>query len=58
MEEIFFELRGEMDTEWVFADGSYVRAHQHASGARHKEERVPGKSFCQIKTFQGYCNTL
>ena len=41
---IFFELRGEMDTEWVFADGSYVRAHQHASGARHGEERAIGKS--------------
>jgi transposase len=41
---IFFELRGEIDTQWVFADGSYVRAHQHASGARHGEERVIGKS--------------
>lgn len=40
----FFELRGEIDTEWVFADGSYVRAHQHASGARHGEERAIGKS--------------
>lgn len=41
---IFFELRGEIDTEWVFADGSYVRAHQHASGARRGEERAIGKS--------------
>lgn len=40
----FFELRGEVDTEWVFVDGSYVRAHQHASGARHGEERAIGKS--------------
>lgn len=40
----FFELRGEIDTEWVFADGSYVRAHQHASGARHGEERAIGRS--------------
>jgi transposase len=42
--EIFFELRGEIDTEWVFADGSYVRAHQHASGARYGQERAIGKS--------------
>ena len=40
----FFELRGEIDQEWVFIDGSYVRAHQHASGARHCEERAIGKS--------------
>lgn len=41
---IFFELRGEVDTEWVFIDGSYVRAHQHASGARLGEERAIGRS--------------
>ena len=41
---VFFELRGEIDTEWVFTDGSYVRAHQHASGARHGEERGIGRS--------------
>ena len=41
---IFFELRGEIDTEWVFADGRYVRAHQHASGARRGQERAIGKS--------------
>jgi transposase len=41
---IFFELRGEIDTEWVFTDGSYVRAHQHASGARLGEERAIGQS--------------
>jgi transposase len=40
----FFELRGEVDQEWVFLDGSYVRAHQHASGARRGEERAIGKS--------------
>ena len=40
----FFDLRGEIDKEWVFADGSYVRAHQHASGARIGEERAIGKS--------------
>lgn len=40
----FFELRGEIDKEWLFTDGSYVRAHQHASGARHGEERAIGLS--------------
>jgi len=40
----FFELRGEIDSEWIFADGSYVRAHQHASGARIGEERAIGRS--------------
>jgi transposase len=40
----FFIIRGEVDQEWVFLDGSYVRAHQHASGARHGEERAIGRS--------------
>ena len=40
----FFELRGEIDPEWVFTDGSYVRAHQHACGARRGEERAIGRS--------------
>lgn len=42
--KFFFCLRGEIDSEWVFADGSYVRAHQHASGARLGEERAIGRS--------------
>lgn len=42
---IFFELRGEIDTEWVFTDGSHIRAHQHASGARRGEERAIGRSY-------------
>ena len=41
---IFFKLRGEIDTEWVFTDGSHIRAHQHASGARCGEERAIGRS--------------
>jgi transposase len=40
----FFELRGEVDQEWIFIDGSYVKAHQHASGARLGEERAIGQS--------------
>ena len=41
---IFFSLRKETDTEWVFTDGSYVRCHQHASGARRGEDRAIGRS--------------
>ena len=44
MVRLFFCLRGEVDKEWIFADGSYVRAHQHASGARHGSERAIGRS--------------
>lgn len=42
--QIFFSLRGDVDSEWVFVDGSYVRAHQHASGARRGAERAIGRS--------------
>ena len=41
---IFFSLRKEADTEWVFIDGSYIRCHQHASGARIGEHRAIGQS--------------
>ena len=44
MERFFFALRKEADTEWVFIDGSYVRVHQHASGARRGEYRAIGTS--------------
>ena len=40
----FFRLRGVLDQEWVFIDGSYIRVHQHASGARHGFERAIGQS--------------
>ena len=33
-----------MDQEWIFIDGSYIRVHQHASGARHGFERAIGQS--------------
>lgn len=33
-----------MDQEWVFIDGSYIRVHQHASGARHGSEHAIGQS--------------
>ena len=44
MGQFFFSLRGDVDKEWVFADGSFVRAHQHASGARSGEPRAIGRS--------------
>ena len=44
MGQVFFKLRGVLDTERVFIDGSYVRAHQHASGARRGETRAIGRS--------------
>ena len=44
MGEVFFKLRGILDKEWVFIDGSYIRAHQHASGARRGEDRAIGRS--------------
>src|SRR5574344_1226117 len=44
MERFFFDVRGETDQEWVSIDGSYIRAHQHASGARHNEDRAIGRS--------------
>ncbi len=44
MGAIFFDLRASIDEEWVFADGSYIRCHQHSSGARRGELRATGKS--------------
>ena len=41
---VFFKLWSEIDVEWVFVDRSYIRAHQHASGARIGEERAIGRS--------------
>ncbi|WOE30361.1 IS5 family transposase [Acinetobacter sp. SAAs470] len=43
-DKFFSKLRGSLDQEWVFIDGSYIRAHQHASGARHGFERAIGQS--------------
>ena len=44
MGQVFFKLRGVLDTEWVFIDGSFIRAYQHASGARRGETRAIGTS--------------
>ncbi|WP_314296125.1 IS5 family transposase [Acinetobacter schindleri] len=42
--KFFLDLRGVLDQEWVFIDGSYIRVHQHASGARYGFERAIGQS--------------
>jgi transposase len=43
---VFEQLRGEFDNEWAFIDSSYVKVHQHASGAAGttKAEEAIGKS--------------
>lgn len=46
----FFKLRGIFDTEWVFIDGSDIRAHQHASRARCGEVRAIGTSRSEATT--------
>ncbi|WOE30902.1 MULTISPECIES: IS5 family transposase [unclassified Acinetobacter] len=41
----FFQTTRQLgDQEWVFIDGSYIHAHQHASGARHGFEHAIGQS--------------
>lgn len=50
MGTIFFDLRARINEEWVFADGSYIRCHQHSSGARRGELRATGKSRGGITT--------
>ncbi len=43
--ELLFKLLSEnTDTEWLFIDGSIVRAHQHSSGAVSTEDEAIGKS--------------
>ncbi|CDG88435.1 IS5 family transposase [Xenorhabdus bovienii] len=41
---IFKGLSGLADREWLFIDGSIVRAHQHSAGAATNEEEAIGKS--------------
>ena len=45
-ERVFELMRGELDLEWSFIDSSYVKVHQHATGAAGttKEEEAIGKS--------------
>lgn len=41
---IFKSLVNDPDMEWVFIDGSYVKAHQHSAGAASDETQAIGKS--------------
>ena len=41
---VFKVLVNEPDLEWEFIDGSYVKAHQHSSGAASGENEAIGKS--------------
>lgn len=43
-EKIYLAIRGEVDDEWNFIDGTIVKAHQHASGAQGKTDQAIGKS--------------
>ena len=42
--QLFAELRQLADLEWEFIDGSIVKAHQHATGARSEDKEAIGKS--------------
>lgn len=44
LSRIFNELAEHSDFDWVFIDGSIVRAHQHSSGAATSETECIGKS--------------
>ena len=41
---LFKKLITEPDFEWIFIDGSIVKAHQHSAGANSKEDEAIGKS--------------
>jgi transposase len=44
-QELFELIRGELDNEWNFMDGTYIKAHQHASGGIElNSERSIGRS--------------
>ena len=42
--KLFQSLTSDPDTECVFIDGSYVKAHQHSAGAAGDEPQAIGKS--------------
>lgn len=42
--KLFNVLRTDSDQEWVFIDGSYVKAHQHSAGAAGGHDEYIGKS--------------
>lgn len=43
-DRLFALVCGELDHEWSFMDGTIVRAHQHAAGARKGEDAAIGRS--------------
>ncbi|WP_249347991.1 IS5 family transposase, partial [Rhodococcus erythropolis] len=42
--KVFQALIEEPDLEWAFIDGTYVKAHQHSSGAASDQSEAIGKS--------------
>jgi transposase len=44
LNELFRVLSRDADTDWLFIDGSIVRAHQHSTGAATAENESIGKS--------------
>ena len=41
---LFKSLSADSDTEWAFIDGSYVKAHQHGTGAASDQPQARGLS--------------
>lgn len=41
---LFKSLSADNDTEWIFIDGSYVKAHQHSTGAASTQPQAIGLS--------------
>lgn len=44
LNKLFIEFAKLSDNEWVFADGSIVKAHQHSTGAATSDNECIGKS--------------
>jgi transposase len=44
LSHLFNELAKDADFEWIFIDGSIVRAHQHSTGAATSDSECIGKS--------------
>ena len=42
--KVFNALVEESDVEWLFIDGTYVKAHQHSAGAASSQPEAIGKS--------------
>lgn len=44
-QKLFELIRGDLDNEWNFMDGTYIKAHQHASGGiEPKDDKTIGRS--------------